>query len=214
MTAVADRLRVALVSDSIYPYYQGGKEIRYHEIARRVAREADVTVYTMQWWDGPASRRDGAVGLRAVCGLHDLYRDGRRSLRQSLLFGTAALRLLFRRFDVIEVDTVPYPQIFALKLVAVLRRRPLVVTWHEVWDLRAVARAARPARVCSGRRSGAWPCCCRTRSSRCRRPRPSTCAAACGARPACISRRAASTWTPCAPRPPPRPRPTSSTSAG
>ncbi len=56
-------------------------------------------------------------------------------MRQSLFFGAASLRLLFRRFDVIEVDTVPYPQIFALKLVALIRRRPLVVTWHEVWDL-------------------------------------------------------------------------------
>jgi glycosyltransferase involved in cell wall biosynthesis len=135
MTAVVNRLAIALVSDSIYPYYQGGKEIRYHELARRVARRADVTFYTMQWWDGPARHHDGAVGLRAVCGLHELYRDGRRSLRQSLLFATASLRLLFRRFDLIEVDTVPYPQIFALKLVAVLRRRPLVVTWYEVWDL-------------------------------------------------------------------------------
>jgi glycosyltransferase involved in cell wall biosynthesis len=134
VTRVADRLEVALVSDSIYPYYQGGKEIRYHELARRMTRRVDVTVYTMRWWDGPSVRTDGDVGLRAVCGLHELYRGGRRSVRQSLMFGAASLRLLFRRFDLIEVDTVPYPQIFALKLVALLRRRPLVVTWYEVWD--------------------------------------------------------------------------------
>src|SRR5947199_4366773 len=88
----------------------------------------------MQWWDGPPSHQTGGVRFRAVCGLQELYRDGRRSLRQSIVFACAALRLLGRRFDVIETETVPYPQIFALKLVAVLRRRRLVVTWHEVWD--------------------------------------------------------------------------------
>jgi glycosyltransferase involved in cell wall biosynthesis len=129
-----DRLQVALVSDSIYPYFRGGKEIRYHEVARRLADHADVTVYTMQWWDGPPSHASDGVRFRAVCGLRDLYRNGRRSLRQSIVFSLAALRLLGRRFDVIETDTVPYPQIFALKLVAVLRRRRLVVTWHEIWD--------------------------------------------------------------------------------
>jgi len=126
---------VALVSDSIYPYYRGGKEIRYHEIARRIADRADVTVYTMRWWDGPATHVTDGVRFRALCGLRDLYRNGRRSLRQSLVFSLAALRLLGGRFDVIEADTVPYPQIFALKLVALVRRRRLVVTWHEVWDV-------------------------------------------------------------------------------
>ena len=129
-----DRISVALVSDSIYPYFRGGKEIRYHEIARRLADRADVTVYTMQWWDGPPSRDADGVRFRALCGLRELYRNGRRSLPQSIAFSFAALRLLHGRFDVIEADTVPYPQIFALKLVAVLRRRRLVVTWYEIWD--------------------------------------------------------------------------------
>ena len=52
-----------------------------------------------------------------------------------MFFAGSAFRLLFRRFDVIEADTVSYPQIFTLKLVALMRRRRLVVTWHEVWDL-------------------------------------------------------------------------------
>jgi glycosyltransferase involved in cell wall biosynthesis len=134
VTAKNSRLVVALVTDSIYPYYRGGKETRYHELARRIAERADVTVYTMKWWEGATRHHDGPVAFRAICRLHDLYHDGRRSVRQSLVFAGATTRLLFRRFDVIEVDTVPYPQIFALKLVAVVRRRRLVVTWHEVWD--------------------------------------------------------------------------------
>ena len=29
---------VALVTDAIYPYFRGGKEVRYHELAQRLAR--------------------------------------------------------------------------------------------------------------------------------------------------------------------------------
>ena len=35
---------IAMASDAIYPYHRGGKEIRYHELARRLATRADVHV--------------------------------------------------------------------------------------------------------------------------------------------------------------------------
>ena len=44
---------VALVSDAIYPYFRGGKELRYHELSTRLSQRADVHVFTMKWWDGP-----------------------------------------------------------------------------------------------------------------------------------------------------------------
>ena len=36
-TAIATAARVAIVSDAIYPYNKGGKEVRYYEISRRLA---------------------------------------------------------------------------------------------------------------------------------------------------------------------------------
>jgi glycosyltransferase involved in cell wall biosynthesis len=41
--------------------------------------------------------------------------------------------MITRRFDVLEADHIPYLPILTLRLVATLRRKPLVVTWHEVW---------------------------------------------------------------------------------
>ena len=131
---MAERRRViALVTDAIGPYHRGGKEQRYLELAHRLAERAEVHVYTMNWWRGAPIRRDGAVTYHAISPLVPLYSGGRRSIRQAVVFAVCCLRLLTARFDVIEADHMPYMQLLPLKIVTVLRRRRLVVTWHECW---------------------------------------------------------------------------------
>ncbi len=125
--------RIALVTDAIGPYHRGGKEQRYVELAYRLSDRADVHVYTMNWWRGARSRRDGPVTFHAISPLLPLYSGGRRSIRQAAVFAICCLRLLAERFDVIEADHMPYMQLITLRLVAWLRRKRLVVTWHECW---------------------------------------------------------------------------------
>jgi glycosyltransferase involved in cell wall biosynthesis len=125
---------VALVCDVIYPYSQGGREIRYQELLSRLTQRVEMHVYTMHWWDGPLSYTNHGVTYHAISRLLPLYRHNRRSLRQALYFGLACLRLLRCDFDVLEADHIPYLQMFVLRLVATLKRKPLTVTWHEVWD--------------------------------------------------------------------------------
>ena len=38
---------IAMVTDAIHPYHRGGKEMRYHELSRRLADYAEVHIYTM-----------------------------------------------------------------------------------------------------------------------------------------------------------------------
>jgi glycosyltransferase involved in cell wall biosynthesis len=130
---LAERPIIALVTDAIAPYHRGGKEQRYLELSRRLAERADVHIYTMKWWSGPRTRRDGNVTYHAIAPLIPLYSGGRRSIRQAVVFAVCCLQLLFARFDALEADHMPYMQLIPLKLVAVLRRRRLVVTWHECW---------------------------------------------------------------------------------
>lgn len=125
--------RIALVTDAIYPYHHGGKEVRYHELARRLAERAEVDLYTMNWWGGAPSRRHGGVTYHAISPRLPLYRNGRRSVMQAVVFALCCLKLARRRFDVIEADHMPYLQLLPLRLVASARRKRLVVTWHEVW---------------------------------------------------------------------------------
>jgi glycosyltransferase involved in cell wall biosynthesis len=124
---------VAVVTDAVHPYSFGGREIRYHELSRQLSPRADVHMYTMHWWDGPREVTDGTVTLRAIIPLIPLYSGRRRSLRQAVFFALACLRLLWRRFDVLHVDHIPQFQLFTMRVVATVRRKPLVATWHEVW---------------------------------------------------------------------------------
>lgn len=126
--------RVALVSDAVYPYNRGGKEVRIHELSRRQRQYGvEVTIYTMRWWpQGPAPCISG-VPLQGLCRFVPLYSGGRRSIRQAVVFALASLRLVVGRYDVLDADQVPFLHLFPLRLVASIRRRPLVVTWHEVW---------------------------------------------------------------------------------
>jgi glycosyltransferase involved in cell wall biosynthesis len=124
---------VALVTDALYPYHCGGKELRYHELISRLADRADLHVYTMNWWRGPRERETESATFHAVCHFHSLYSGGRRSIRQAVIFAIGCLRLLTQPFDVLEADHMPYLQILVLKMVTTVRRKRLVVTWHEVW---------------------------------------------------------------------------------
>jgi glycosyltransferase involved in cell wall biosynthesis len=132
--AIARPAVVAMVSDAIYPYHIGGKEVRYHHIAEGLAKEGvEVHVFTMHWWTGPRHRVEDGVHYHGLCRRYRLYRRKRRSVLEAVMFSVACFGLLRHRFDLIEADEVPHLQLFTLRLVAWLRRVPLVVTWHEVW---------------------------------------------------------------------------------
>jgi glycosyltransferase involved in cell wall biosynthesis len=124
---------VALVSDAIFPYHCGGREIRYHELSRRLAGRVELHLYTMHWWDGPRVRKDEAVTLHGISRLYPMYTRNRRSLRQAIFFALGCVRLLASRFDVLEADHMPLLQILVLRFVATVKRKRFVVTWHEVW---------------------------------------------------------------------------------
>lgn len=128
-----DRLaRVAVVSDAVLPWHRGGKELRYQQLLQRWPDEGlDITVYTMKWWDDAPP--PGAIKYRAISKKYSMYHGKRRSIRQALMFALSTFKLLRYHYDVIEADHMPYLQLFPLRIVASIRRVPLVVTWHEVW---------------------------------------------------------------------------------
>jgi glycosyltransferase involved in cell wall biosynthesis len=131
---MSQRRIVALVCDVIHPYSHGGRETRYQELLPRLAERAEVHVYTMHWWDGPPVYSDAGVTYHAISRLLPLYTNNRRSIWQALCFGVASLRLLRCHFDVLEADHMPYLQVFVLRMVATLKRKPFTVTWHECWS--------------------------------------------------------------------------------
>jgi len=126
--------RVAFVSDAVMPYNKGGKEKRLYEISKRlVSGTREVHIYTMKWWEGPKMIVHDGVYFHAISRLHPLYRHGRRSMSQAILFGLATFRLLYAEFDVLDVDHMPFFPLFSARIVTWLKGKKLYATWHEVW---------------------------------------------------------------------------------
>ncbi|HET9848893.1 MAG TPA: glycosyltransferase family 4 protein, partial [Candidatus Dormibacteraeota bacterium] len=131
-------MKVAILSDAISPFHQGGKETLHFERTTRLAgRGHEVRIFTMHWWQGREREviRDG-VHLYAIGPRIPLYtRKGRRSIWQSVVFGLSTIRLIWApAFDVLDVDQFPFSQFFVARLVCSIRRKPMTATWHEVWD--------------------------------------------------------------------------------
>lgn len=132
-----NRLRVAVVSDALYPWHKGGKEVRYfHLLEGLPAQGMEVVVYSMKWWSETPDvviSKSGSLSYVAICPRVPMYRKSKRSLVQAILFALSTFRLLGHDFDIIEADHMPYLQLLPLRLVAWIKRAPLVITWHEVW---------------------------------------------------------------------------------
>jgi L-malate glycosyltransferase len=128
-------MKIAIVSDAIYPYNKGGKEKRIFEISTRLAEKGhEVTIYCMKWWKGKQNAiTENGVTLRAISPLYSLYSGERRSIKQALLFALSCFKLLRADFDIIEADHMPHLVLFPLKIVALFKRKKLFVTWSEVW---------------------------------------------------------------------------------
>ncbi|HWC57926.1 MAG TPA: glycosyltransferase family 4 protein [Candidatus Paceibacterota bacterium] len=126
--------KIAIVSDAVYPHNKGGKEKRLHDITTRLVRDGyDVTIYCMQWWEGPKTVVHEGVKFCAISPLYPLYNGDRRSIREAILFALHCFKLLTKSFDVIDVDHIPHLSILTIKIVCLLRRKKMIATWHEVW---------------------------------------------------------------------------------
>jgi len=129
-------MKIAFISDAVYPYMKGGKEKRLHEITKRLAKKGhDVHIYCMKWWDGKDIIKEDGVYLHAISPFYELYTsEGKRSVKQAIMFSLHILpKMIKEKFDIIDVDNMPYFPIFSAWLLSKLKRKTLVVTWFEFW---------------------------------------------------------------------------------
>ncbi|HEU4914297.1 MAG TPA: glycosyltransferase [Candidatus Saccharimonadales bacterium] len=126
-------LRIVFVSDAVYPYMKGGKEKRLHEITKAlVAMGHEVHIYTMHWWkSAEKTRTEAGVHLHAISKRYQMYSKDRRTIKEGVMFGLACLKLVRVRFDVLDVDHMPFFPVISAWLVCLVRRRKLYATWHE-----------------------------------------------------------------------------------
>ncbi|WP_276253327.1 glycosyltransferase family 4 protein [Halomontanus rarus] len=130
-------MRVAFVSNVVYPFVKGGAEKRIHEIGTRLAADGhDVTIYGRHFWDGPRVTTHEGVTLYGVAPATELYTDDRRSITEAIDFSARLLPDLRRNVDdhdIVVASVFPYFPVLASKLTTLRTDTPLVTTWHEVW---------------------------------------------------------------------------------
>ncbi len=127
--------KLAIVYDAIYPYVKGGVEKRNYEIAKRLAKKNfKVHIYSLKWWKGKNVIKKEGFFLHSIGAAKTFYtKAGRRSIWEAVYFGFCCLKLLNEDFDVLEVNHMPYFSLFSAKLICLLKRKTLYVTWNEVW---------------------------------------------------------------------------------
>jgi L-malate glycosyltransferase len=128
-------MKIAIVYDAVYPFVKGGAEKRLWELATRLClRGHDVHLFGMKYWEGADHLEREGVHLHGVCRPLDLYTGGRRSIREAIWFSLSLIRPLLReKCDIIDCQQFPYLPCFTAKIVSVLKKTPLVITWVEVW---------------------------------------------------------------------------------
>ncbi|MFH1850301.1 MAG: glycosyltransferase family 4 protein [archaeon] len=126
-------MKIALVYDVIYPYVKGGVEKRVHDLAAALSDRHDVHIYGMKYWPGGDDMVEGGVHYHGVCRAMDIYADGRRSLIQPLVYSLSLLKIFKEDYDLIDCQNFPYFPFFVCRAYSMIKRVPLVLTWHELW---------------------------------------------------------------------------------
>jgi glycosyltransferase involved in cell wall biosynthesis len=128
-------MNIALIYDAVFPYKVGGVEHRNYLVARALAAEHEVALYSFDYWGSAGEERLERCRYVAIGRPVPFYdAHGRRRLSEPLYFAACLIRALLRSPEEIwDVASFPYFSVLVAGLVARLRRRCLIVTWYEVW---------------------------------------------------------------------------------
>jgi len=129
-------MRIAFVSDGVYPWNVGGIETIENTEAMGLAKNHEVHFFSLRW---PGMRKDfihKGIHYHAFhkTDKNKFYRHGRRSIRVAIAFSLSILRIFGYRFDVIEANLFPILHIPILKAYCKLTGCRLILDVAEVWD--------------------------------------------------------------------------------
>jgi len=128
-------MKLALVTDVFYPRIEAGAEQRYLEVAKRLAVEHEVHVFTMRWHGAPKEEVLEGVHVHRLNEPGSFYVGGRRSISSALGFTLNLLpkALKTQDFDLIDANQFPLLPLAPSRLFSARSGCPLVCTWLEVW---------------------------------------------------------------------------------
>ncbi|MBN2367494.1 glycosyltransferase family 4 protein [Candidatus Woesearchaeota archaeon] len=131
-------MKIAIVYDLIFPFSIGGAESRNFSLAQHlVLKGHEVHLFGAKMWKGKdtikAAKNLYVHGVSRYSGKYSF--SGNRKIYEPIFY---SFRLFFRLlkydFDIIDASAFPYFPALSCKLYSLIKRTPLVVTWHEFWD--------------------------------------------------------------------------------
>lgn len=133
-------MRIAIIHDCIYPYRNGGGEVRNHYLARQLADNGhEVFLVGMKDWDGDdyleLSEGVTAVGVSTGMALYD--QTGKRTISDAMMFAASCSSQQLDKYipdvDLVEANNIPYMHLPNIHRWTDSKDIPMFVTWHEVY---------------------------------------------------------------------------------
>ena len=131
-------MKISILLESFQPEYWGGRETRWKNIIQEMSKSNFLTIF------GDFTRCHPEVAFPNVIAnfinigpLPKMYSpNGNRSLWHALIYTFKSLKLLKFKSDIILTDQTPLITIPVLRIISLLSRSQLSITWHEVWNLK------------------------------------------------------------------------------
>ena len=128
-------MKIAIVSDRVYPFFKGGGEKRYWDIAKElIKRGHEIHFYTGQWHGMKKEMKIEGIYLHGVYKVKNFYVNGKKSIKESLIYSLKLFPVLLKAdFYVIDCEQMPLFSMFPSKLASIIKSKKLILTWHEAW---------------------------------------------------------------------------------
>lgn len=129
-------MKIAFVSDVVYPWVLGGVEsIEYQEM-KELAKINEVHVFCMRFGNmGREFVKDGIhYHANPKADENSFYKNGKRSAKEAARFSMALKGMFKYKFDVVQANMFPVMHIPVVKLYCRLNKAKLILDVAEVWD--------------------------------------------------------------------------------
>ena len=124
-------MKIAIVSDRIYPFYTGGYEYYLYKVAKRLSTNHEVTVFTSVTSNPDIKITRDVRIVRFSPFTHYTNKEGRHSFIGILkFFSCIVLRYkLVRNFDFVIINSIPYVGVPFLISKLKMNSRVAVITF-------------------------------------------------------------------------------------
>ena len=128
-------MKISIFLESFQPEYWGGRETRWHHLIDGLSPHAELTVFAdFSRCPKEIAFPNPRLNFVDIGPLPAMYNaSGTRSIKHALIFTLRSFKLLSKNVDVILTDQTPLISLPVIRLISLVSRSKLSVTWHEVW---------------------------------------------------------------------------------